>query len=105
MLDRLLSELKDKTEVFHNIISPTSIREMSKHGEGYDDNFDGIRLLTVGRLSSEKGQDLMIKVVKQLKDDGYNVRWYAIGEGTLRVTCEKLIKKYNLEGGLYFIGF
>ena len=42
----------------------------------FDDKFDGIKIVTVGRLSREKGQDLAINALLKLKQDGYKVRWY-----------------------------
>ena len=64
--------------------------QMAKEGKGFKDDFDGIRILTVGRLSKEKGQDLTIRVLARLKEDGYNVRWYCIGEGNARKEYENL---------------
>ena len=103
-LINFLPSLKDKTEVFFNIISCKMIEKMSYEGEGFSDDFDGTRILTVGRLSKEKGQDLIIPVLKKLKENGYKVRWYCIGEGKIRDEYEKLIKEKNLENNFILLG-
>jgi glycosyltransferase involved in cell wall biosynthesis len=101
---KMLPHLKEKTERFLNIISPDLVTEMADKEPGFDDRFCGTRILTVGRLSKEKGQDLTIAVLAKLKEAGYNVRWYCIGNGSARKEYEELIKKYNLENDYILLG-
>lgn len=103
-LTNFLPSLKDKTEVFFNIISCKMIEKMSYEGEGFSDDFDGTRILTVGRLSKEKGQDLIIPVLKKLKENGYKVRWYCIGDGPAKKEYEKLVDKLNIKDDFIFLG-
>ena len=103
-LINLIPSLKDKTEVFLNIISCKMIEKMSYEGEGFSDDFDGTRILTVGRLSKEKGQDLIIPVLKKLKENGYKVRWYCIGDGPARKEYEKLVDELNIKDDFIFLG-
>ena len=83
-LKTVLPSISTKIGVFRNLTSEKTILEMSAHGTGFDDSFSGYRILTVGRLSHEKGQDLIIKVLSNLKSIGIKVRWYCIGEGNAR---------------------
>jgi glycosyltransferase involved in cell wall biosynthesis len=103
-LDNLIPKIKDKTEVFLNIISPQSLYSKSNAGKGFNDCFDGIRILTVGRLSFEKGQDLAIRVLARLIKDGHKVRWYCLGEGNSRKEYENLITIYNLQNQFVLLG-
>ena len=103
-LINLIPSIKDKTEVFFNIISCKMIEKMSYEGEGFSDDFDGTRILTVGRLSKEKGQDLIIPVLKKLKENGYKVRWYCIGDGPARKEYEKLVDELNIKDDFIFLG-
>ena len=103
-LINFLPSLKDKTEVFFNIISCKMIEKMSYEGKGFSDDFDGTRILTVGRLSKEKGQDLIIPVLKKLKENGYKVRWYCIGDGPAKKEYEKLVDKLNIKDDFIFLG-
>lgn len=103
-LVKLLPSLEAKMEVFHNIVSPSLIDHQGKKGKGFDDHFDGIRILTVGRLSKEKGQDLAIKAFAKLINDGFKIRWYCLGEGKYREECQRLIDEYNLKGKFILLG-
>lgn len=100
----LVPELESNAEVIQNIISPKVIMKMSNEGESFKDKFEGIRILTVGRLSKEKGQHLTIPVLARLKSDGYNVRWYCIGDGSSKAKYEKLVKEYGVESDYIFLG-
>lgn len=103
-LDNLIPSISSKTEVLHNVVPKNKIIKMAEEGQGFDDEFDGIRILTVGRLSREKGQDMIMPIIDRLKVDGYNIRWYLIGDGSLRNECEGLIKKYNIEDECIMLG-
>ncbi|CRK81690.1 glycosyltransferase [Neobacillus massiliamazoniensis] len=103
-LTNILPSLAERTEIFRNIISPQLIKTQAKEGEGFCDNFMGIKILTVGRLSLEKGQDLAIKAMAKLKQEGFNVRWYCVGEGKFRNKCEELIDEYNLKNDFILLG-
>jgi glycosyltransferase involved in cell wall biosynthesis len=96
--------IKEKTEVFHNIVSSELILQQAKNGKGFVDEFNGIRILTVGRLSTEKGQDLAIKALLKLRKDGYNVKWYCLGEGNSRKKYGKLVEENGLEDRFIFLG-
>ncbi|MGG1149386.1 glycosyltransferase [Bacillus wiedmannii] len=103
-LTQTVPELINKTETFFNIISPEMICKMANEGIGFVDDFEGVRILTVGRLSIEKGQDLTISVLARLKEAGYNVKWYCIGDGKERGMYEKLVKNYDVQGDYIFLG-
>lgn len=102
--EELFPEQIDKTEVFRNILSSKLAIQQSELKVGFNDNFDGIRILTVGRLSGEKGQGITIPILSKLREEGYNVKWYCVGEGVLREKYEKLIKEYNLEDYYILLG-
>ncbi|PEC53210.1 glycosyl transferase [Bacillus cereus] len=103
-LTQTVPELINKTETFLNIISPEMICKMANEGIGFVDDFEGVRILTVGRLSIEKGQDLTISVLAKLKEAGFNVRWYCIGDGKERGMYEMLVKDYDVQGDYIFLG-
>lgn len=68
--------------IFYNIINPENVRLKSKGKGGFTDDFDGIRILTVGRICFEKGIDLAVEAFQYLSKAGYKVRWYLIGGGS-----------------------
>ncbi|PGT15329.1 glycosyltransferase [Bacillus cereus] len=97
-------KVKNKTSVFLNIVLPDLINEMAKEKVEFDNGYKGMKIVTVGRLSKEKGQDLAIKVLSMLRKEGYEVRWYCIGEGENRAYYETLIGKYNLKKDFVLLG-
>ena len=103
-LDEIIPAVRNKSEVLFNIVSEDLINEMSESYVDFDDNYKGIKIITVGRLSKEKGQDLAIKALSKLKKDRYDVKWYCIGDGNSRREFERLIKEYNLEGDFLLLG-
>jgi len=99
-----IPRLKHKVETFKNMISRDLILSLAEEEIGFEDGFNGIRILTVGRLSKEKGQDLTIPVLERLIENGYNVRWYCVGEGVARAQYEHMIQQYQLENDYILLG-
>lgn len=103
-LINLIPALNNKVEAFFNIISCNLIENMSKNEKGFDDSFNGVRILTVGRLSKEKGQDLTINALARLKNEGYNIKWYCIGDGPEKDNYKQRIKNLKLENDYILLG-
>lgn len=97
-------QYKDKVSVFYNIINSNKIKALSKLENGFVDEYKGTRIITVGRLSYEKGFDLIINIVQKLVKDGYDIKWYCIGDGDQRQLLEEQINKYNLKENLVLLG-
>ncbi|MED0992666.1 glycosyltransferase [Bacillus nitratireducens] len=92
----------DKIGVIHNIVSPSTINKMSQ--EKVDLERKGVNLVSVGRLSHEKGFDLAIEACKNLVGDGYEIKWYIIGEGEGRGKLEKMIEENHLQDHFLLLG-
>lgn len=103
-LCQVVPSIADKVEVFHNIISKEQILLQSRLHDGFLDGYDGLRILTVGRLDYIKGQDLCVETLRLLKEEGYNVKWYCVGDGSFRSEVQQLIKKYGLEEEFILLG-
>lgn len=103
-LIRRIPEISRKVIVHPNVVSAEQCRKMAEMGEGFTDGFKGIHIVTVGRLSEEKGQDIIPEVASQLKYNGINFKWYLIGNGKLRPTIEKMCKKCSVEDDIVFLG-
>lgn len=92
-----------KCQVVYNFISPDLIKELATEEIQILFNKDFFNIVTVGRLSKEKGQDLAIEALRILKAEGYRVHWYCVGNGNARAEYEKLIQKYELENEFFLV--
>lgn len=96
--------LKSKVKVIYDIISPTLIKNMAEEKKGFNDTYEGIRILTIGRLVYQKGYEYAIEAAYKLKQDGFDFKWYAIGEGNLESSLRDMIKKLNIEDNFILLG-
>ena len=101
---KVYPECKEKTEVFHNLINQERVHRLSKEEGGFSDDYDGYRILTVGRLMAQKDFGQSIEAMKMLKDKGIKARWYILGEGEERENLEKLIEKLDLKNDFFLLG-
>ena len=97
-------ECKDNTYVFHNLIDQKEIRRKAELPGGFEDSYDGKRVLTVGRLTAQKAYEISIDAMKILKDHGVKARWYVLGEGELREKLQSQIKRLGLEKDFLLLG-
>lgn len=93
-----------KTTVYYNRLNGQEILEKSQ--EAMEDGFseETVNLLTVGRVSAEKGQDMIPKIVRELNEKGYAVCWYVIGDGPGLGRLKGLIQKENVSDRVVLLG-
>lgn len=102
---QLAPQFREKTSVAHNIVSERAIRNALDGGEAPEYRKDGtLKILTVGRLSPEKGYDLAIRVCERLKKRGYRFQWFAMGSGKEEDTLRKMIAERGLEEVFVMLG-
>lgn len=104
IFDRMFPSLANKTVVFHNVVSPVQVHNLAKIGPSFNDQYDGKRILTVGRISEEKGQRVTLKALQILIDRGYHVKWYFVGEGKDLAYCRSLAEKLGVACYVFFLG-
>lgn len=97
-------EYKDKLDLFYNLVDQDRIRQRAQEPGGFGDDYDGIRILTVGRLVKQKALEFSVDALKRLKDQGVKARWYVLGEGDERSFLEKYIAKAGLEEDFLLLG-
>lgn len=81
-----------------NLNCPQLIRKLAVHESANEMISEkGVwKIVTIGRLSEEKGIDLAIKATAIIKKRGIRIHWYVIGGGDL----EQYLKKQILEEGV-----
>lgn len=104
VFDEMFPQYTDKSSVFKNIVSKKQLEKLAIEGGTFSDNCSGLRIVTLGRLSKEKGQDMIPKVVSSLVKNGFDFRWYIIGEGDLRKQIEDQIDELQIHQYLVFLG-
>ena len=63
------------------------------------------KLISVGRLSEEKGYDRLLRVFKNLKSDGLNIELILVGSGDKYNELNKYILENNLTNDVTLLGF
>ena len=104
VLKDVFPEFKNKIVTIYDIISEDLINKMANENIGFDDNYNGIRILTIGRLVYQKGYEYAVEAAKFLKNRKIDFRWYVIGEGDLKDKLEKMVREYKLEENFKFLG-
>ena len=94
----------DRSEVFPNILDVSVILRKSRLPGGFTDDYDGVRLLTVARLTAQKALDVSIEAMRLLKDTGGRLRWYVLGEGDQRSYLERRVRELGLEDDFILCG-
>jgi glycosyltransferase involved in cell wall biosynthesis len=97
-------EDRAKTRVVYNFTDMEGVLRKAEAGETFSDPFDGVRILTAGRLDHQKGYDMAIGACRRLADDGFRFRWYVLGEGVLRAELEDRIRREHLEDIFVLMG-
>ncbi|MGL6058972.1 MAG: glycosyltransferase, partial [Culicoidibacterales bacterium] len=95
-------EVTGKQEVVYNVVNQQLVRDQAR--EPINLTFEGVKIVTVGRLTREKGCDLAIETLAKLRVKGIDAQWYWIGDGNMRAQYELLIRKYNLSEHFHLLG-
>lgn len=93
-----------KCTVYYNPLDEAEIRQLANVSMEICFDRKWINLLTVGRISPEKGQDMIPEITRKLLDMGYRIRWYVIGDGDMRSKLEILIKENHVENNVIMLG-
>lgn len=94
----------NKSTIYFNPINKGEIVRKSEEKTSNEFSSEYINLLTVGRLSKEKGQDMVPAVTRELLDLDFHVRWYLIGDGNHRPEIERLILEKGVEASVFLLG-
>lgn len=101
----LMPSCADKTVTIHNFYDIPSIRSQAQlPAEGMDHGPGSMSIVSVGRLSREKGFDRVPAVAEKLLHAGYGFRWYIIGDGDKRAEIEAAIRDRHLEDRVRLLG-
>lgn len=98
-------EYADKMSVIKDIVDTDLIQKLSVQENGYQDNFQGVRILTVARLNKhQKGYDIALEACRLLKERGIKFKWYALGRGNYEQEMRTYIAQNNLDDDFILLG-
>ena len=63
-----------------------------------------VNIATVGRVSKEKGQEMIPSVIKMLQDRGVKVFWYIVGDGDDLDRIKEISCEYGVADSICFVG-
>ncbi|MFV0363056.1 MAG: glycosyltransferase [Suipraeoptans sp.] len=104
ILQTKFPEFIDKCIMLPNIVSPTHIRNLANEYIPKEYNRQTSTILSIGRLSRQKGYDLAIQAAAVLIEQKIDFCWYVIGEGELESELKHQIKQAHLEENFKLLG-
>ncbi len=96
--------LNKKVYNIANITSSSVVRNRSEEFIPNDIAKDSFKILSIGRLMSQKGFDYAIESASLLKKSGKKFDWYIIGDGELKSSLETMIRDKGLEDSFHLMG-
>ena len=90
-------KVREKAIVIPN---PTYIKKGEYHLPAIRDD----KIVTVGRLESQKNQKMLLEAFMKVKDFYPQMRLEIYGEGSQRCELEKMISSFNLGGSVFLMG-
>lgn len=102
-----LPEIAHKCVMMENIANPSQILEMADIGDTFPDtDYKGKRVLTMGRIGEIKGYDMVVPVLKRLRDENIDLRWYVLGDGDAEYKeyLKKLLSDNGVSDMMIFLG-
>lgn len=105
---RTFPELRNnrKNIVLYNVVESDLIRERSMEPVEKQESFSHKRtLISVGRMVPQKSFDRLLRVVKKLKNDGFDFGLVLLGVGELEEKLKEQSRELELEETVSFLGY
>ena len=96
--------LPEKVIVIPNMVDIDRISTLAGSTTPYT-SFEGIKIVTVGRLCWEKHIEDIPQIASELIKRGMNqFKWYIVGDGVMRGQIENELSKYSVEDYVFLLG-
>lgn len=92
----------NKFEVVYNLIDCDEIKKLADSKFVKKNKFT---ICMVGRLNQQKRYDRALEVARKLKETGYNLEFWILGDGEQMTKLRDKVKEYNLEDYFFLKGF
>ena len=98
---RNFPEFSSKCDVIKNTLNIDRILSGSKNNiEDTSWNFEGLKILSIGRFSKAKAFDRVVKACRFLKDKDIAFKWFIIGDGDLFTSIKSMIDSEKINNEL-----
>lgn len=106
LLAKTLGITEDSIYVINNGVSLTTFsrKAYSKNQPSENPSYNK-SILTVARLSHQKGHDILLHAFSRISDKFPNYHLYFIGEGELAIPLRVLVKQLKIEDRVFFLGY
>lgn len=103
-IDKINQLVDDDSDLFEKNGKSVLPTLTEKGMEAIEFSQDDFKIVSVGRLSPEKGFDLLIKAVAELAPKYPQLKLYILGDGPLKGTLKSLVEQLGLQNHVYFLG-
>ena len=87
-----------------NLTSSTLLKKMSEEFVVSEYEENKFNILSIGRLTRQKGYDIAVEALNILKEKYSDIHWWIIGAGELEEQLKKQVKDNELEEYVTFLG-
>lgn len=94
ILKRTFPKISCKIKTIYNVINDEEIRQLAKKPISLDLSKE-LNLVTVARVCKEKGFERMLHLVKLLKDNNIDFKWFVIGGNYYKEEFERIYQLYD----------
>lgn len=95
----------NQVRTIYNPIDENRIKSMAGEECAITVDKSVFNIVSVGRLTAQKGYDRLIDMMPEILSFNPDVRLYIVGEGEERSTLEHMIKERNIESSVILTGF
>lgn len=104
-LKRFVPKVSEKIVAIHNLTDVEAIRAKALLPTAEEFDPSKFNIVSVGRVSHEKGMDIAVRVCAKLVEDGFdNVRWWIVGGGPAMQEVRDVIEELRMDNYVITVG-
>ena len=95
-------KVKEKSIILYNVINK---KEIINSIENDNNKYEPFDIIYLGRLTYAKNPERLIKIIKNIKVKGYNIKAAIVGTGELYESIKELIDNFELNENVKLFGY